>query len=291
MEGANGKAFTTDQYALVAHGSAEKPWPFSACSDSRFTPEEFDRLTATLKKENLRLPSLKYLNGRLHAINGLLNMQWTEEQISAKINKQRSMERKYDPANIARTKRESVNKRRIEAEQADDVDEVLKCDAELAALENNSANGSLNGRGAAKTIPTKKSGALANQEKLAHINAKNRGKNAEEVRKALLEEKRKLQLAREQALVDARAKAAAKEKAEAEARLLAIPKGDLNDLFGEGSDISRAATPLGGTPRRSRAGTPVNGFKKDKGLLGAIKKKALDDEAIASLDLEIDVEI
>lgn len=37
MEGTNGKPFHTDQYAVVAHGKAEKEWPFLACSDSRFT--------------------------------------------------------------------------------------------------------------------------------------------------------------------------------------------------------------------------------------------------------------
>ncbi|TKA27671.1 hypothetical protein B0A49_13548, partial [Cryomyces minteri] len=37
MEGHNGKSFITDQYAVVVHGSAEKEYPFIACSDSKFT--------------------------------------------------------------------------------------------------------------------------------------------------------------------------------------------------------------------------------------------------------------
>lgn len=37
MEGVNGKPFVTTQYALVAVGKAEKPWPFLACSNSKFT--------------------------------------------------------------------------------------------------------------------------------------------------------------------------------------------------------------------------------------------------------------
>ncbi len=37
MEAANGKILVSDQYAIVAHGKAEKEWPFLACSDSRFT--------------------------------------------------------------------------------------------------------------------------------------------------------------------------------------------------------------------------------------------------------------
>ena len=37
MEGPNGKTFHTNQYAIVAHGKAEKEWPFLTCSDSKFT--------------------------------------------------------------------------------------------------------------------------------------------------------------------------------------------------------------------------------------------------------------
>jgi len=320
MESANGKHFTTDQYAVVAHGKAEKPWPFSACSDSHFIPEEFDRFTSTLNKEDIRVPSRKYLTGRLDGINALLNMNWNEEQISAKIAKQRAMERRYDPANAARLKRDNITKRRVAAEEAGDTDEVTKCDAELAALENNKLahSGSLNGHGgnnghghgvkpsnlisANGAVKKNATGVPigSKQERLAQLNAKNRGKNTEEVRRALLEEKRKLQLAREQAAVDARAKAEKKQRAEdeaaaAKAKLLAVPRGDLSDLFGEGSDISRTGTPVGGTPKRSRAATPLNGgagVKKEKsGLLGTIKKKNLDDDVIGSLDLGIDIEI
>ena len=37
MEGANGKPFSTNQYALVTVGKSEKEWPFIACSNSKFT--------------------------------------------------------------------------------------------------------------------------------------------------------------------------------------------------------------------------------------------------------------
>ena len=37
MESANGKKFTTNQYARVAHGKAEKEWSFIMCSDAPFT--------------------------------------------------------------------------------------------------------------------------------------------------------------------------------------------------------------------------------------------------------------
>ena len=37
LEGINGKPFVTNQYALVAYGKSERPWPFLACSNSPFT--------------------------------------------------------------------------------------------------------------------------------------------------------------------------------------------------------------------------------------------------------------
>lgn len=37
MEGQNGRSFVTNQYAVLAHGKAEREFPFVACSDSPFT--------------------------------------------------------------------------------------------------------------------------------------------------------------------------------------------------------------------------------------------------------------
>ena len=37
LEGANGRTFTTDQYAVLAHGKTTRAFPFVACSDSPFT--------------------------------------------------------------------------------------------------------------------------------------------------------------------------------------------------------------------------------------------------------------
>ncbi|KAK3110888.1 RNA polymerase-associated protein rtf1, partial [Teratosphaeriaceae sp. CCFEE 6253] len=120
MEASNGKRFTTDLYPIIAHGTAEKPWPFLACSDSKITDQEFDRYIATLKKENIRTPSRKFLLGRLDAMNSLLGMEWTDDKISKKLANQRAMERKMDPANIAKLKREKIAKRKVDAEVAGD---------------------------------------------------------------------------------------------------------------------------------------------------------------------------
>ncbi|KAK5117011.1 hypothetical protein LTR62_006732 [Meristemomyces frigidus] len=321
MEASNGKRFQTDVYALVAQGSTERPWPFSACSDGKITDQEFDRYVETLKKENIRLPSRKYLDARLDAIHGLLNIDWTDEKIGQKLAKQHAMEKKLDPANLAKLKRQKILDRKIEAEEAGETEEVARCEAELAALDNNSQHStSTNGNGI-KTNPIKKevSGAVAHQERLAQLNMKNRGKNVQEIRKALLEEKRRLAISREEAKVKAAAAAAAaaeKEKKVAEEekaknRLLAVPglaKEDMTDLFGE-SDVSRSGTPgpISTPNKRSRAGTPVavvggavgknagrsglagfGGAKKEKSQSGAVRKRAREDEVIGGLDLGID---
>lgn len=37
MEAPNGRSFVTNQYTVLAHGKAEREFPFIACSDSAFT--------------------------------------------------------------------------------------------------------------------------------------------------------------------------------------------------------------------------------------------------------------
>lgn len=195
------------------------------------------------------------------------------------------MEKKYDPANAANLQREKINKRRAEAQDDDDMDEVAKCDAELAALENQKLNGSSQPQ--ARTSPTKPKQKQQEHERLQKLNIETRRSNAEEVRKALVEERRKIQKAREKAIAEAKAKAKAEaKKADDEA------KGLKADLFGETPDISRLGTPANGTPKRS--GTPATSAagKKPAGPIGAIKGRSkMDDDVIGSMDLGIDIEI
>lgn len=283
----NGRQFTTDQYALVAHGSAERPWPFLACSDSKFTDAEFDRYVSALDKDNLRAPSRKFINGKLDDIHALLNHNWTDDDIQSKISKQRAMEKKYDPANAANLQREKINKRRAIAQDEDDAEEVAKCDAELAALENQKLNGA--SRSQPRESPAKPKQKQKEHERLQKLNIETRRTNAEEVRKALVEERRKIQKAREKAIAEAKAKAAAQAKAAENAA-----SGLGADLFGEASDISRLGTPANGTPKISRTNTPANGSagKKPAGPIGALKGRSkMDDDVIGSMDLGIDIEI
>lgn len=48
MEGPNGRSFITDQYAKLAHGKAERDFPFIACSDSSFTEVCIETMSSKL---------------------------------------------------------------------------------------------------------------------------------------------------------------------------------------------------------------------------------------------------
>ncbi|KAI5359557.1 putative Plus-3 domain, Plus3-like superfamily protein [Septoria linicola] len=290
MENSAGKAFTTDQYALVAQGSSEKPWPFSACSDGHITDADYGRYVETLNKENMKKPSRRFLHKKLDDINGLLNITFTEEKLNQKFAKQREIQMKYDPVHQAKQKRKDIQRRRAEAEQNSDEEEIARCDAELEALENGAVNGGpkIVAKVKAKdhASPAK---TVAQHESLAILNRQNRAKNQQEVRQALLKERQKIErerkAAHEKKTAEIRAQVHAKAKDQAQRRA-----SQNKELFGEDTPgTSRAGTPANGTstPKR-RPDLPVNGAK---GPIGALKKKNLDDEVISGLDLDIDIEI
>lgn len=278
MEGPNGKVFYTDQYALVAHGKAEKEWPFNSCSDSRISDGEFDRYKRALATDNLRVPTRKVLLSKLSDIHALLEHQWTEDDIQRKINRTRTMHDKFSSYG-----RDKILSRRNEAEARGDSTAVAKLEAELAAMDTSghtkpSANGAKNG------TPNK---AIAQQERLAALNKANRKANTENIRKAQVAEKRVQQQARDEAIAKARARDAAEAEA-AKNKLLSVPGGD--DLFG--SDISRGGTPVNGSSAKGtpRSGTPLGGAGAKKPL-GVFKKKAMEEDVIAAMDLGIDIDI
>lgn len=282
-----GKSFQTDQYAVVAQGSSEKPWPFHACSDGKFTLEEFQRYHGTMEKENMRVPRKTWLENKLQDIHNFLNVKWDDDNMNAKFNKMTAMQKKLDPANIARKKREAIEQRKAKAEEDGDEEEVSKCESELAALDDNAMNG--NNSIKPKPSPLKAASTQTESDKVAALNARNRGKTSQDVRTALLAERKKVQEERERAYKQAKA---AKEEKMRQQALLAVPtKNEDADLFGDTPDISREGTPMGGTPKakRSRAGTPVNGgLKKEKSGLGGLGRRKIEEE-VADLGIDVDI--
>ena len=283
MENSAGKPFTTDQYAIVAQGSAEKPWPFSACSDGRFTDAEYSRYVDTLQKESMKPVSRRFLERKVAEIKKLIDIQFTEDMLNQKFSKQRAIQLKYDPVHQAKQKRKDIQRRRAEAEQNMDEEEIARCDAELEALENGAANG---GPKIAPKVKAKDHASpakpVAQHESLAILNRQNRAKNQQEVRQALIKERAKIEKARKDA----------HEKKTAEVRAAVHAKAAKNrELFGEDTPgTSRAGTPSanGTSTPKKRIDASLNGVK---GPIGALKKKNMDDEVISGLDLDIDIEI
>lgn len=281
MEDSRGKHFKTDQYAIVAQGNSEKPWPFHACSDGKFTLDEFQRYHRTMEEQHLRVPKKSWLEKKLQDIHSFLNITWNDTHLAYKFNKMSAMQKKLDPANIAKAKREAVEQRRAKAENDGDEEELAKCEAELTALDENAAT---NGNTVKPKLSPMKQATKTEADKLAALNARNRGKTSADVRTALLAERRKIHMERERAFKEAKA---AKER---EAALLAVPTKNEDDLFGDTPDISRAGTPISGvgTPRAkgSRAGTPVNGgIKKERSGIGRRKM----EEEVVDLGIEVDI--
>ena len=273
MEGAMGKKVYTNQYVLAGQGKKEKEYPFTACSDGQFSEAEFADFRGALAAEIVRFPKKSFTAGKLGDIHALLNHQWTDKDIEEKLKKANAM--KDDYLNYGRNR---IIKRRDEAASRGDDTVVAKCEQELAAYD---------AGGSAKVEPkTNAPSKLAQQERLSELNRQNRKRNTEEVRKAQLAAKRAEQKHREEAIARAK-KAEAEKKAAAGNGNLAIP----DDLFGDASDLSRAGTPGPMTPNRisSRAGTPAANGEKKK--FGQFRKKAVDDDVIAGMDLGIDIDV
>ena len=167
-------------------------------------------------------------------------------------------------------------------------------------------------------------------DRLAALNKANRKANADEVRKAQIAVKKAEAVARAAAAAKHakfEAEAAETEAAAAAGKgtdntltannLLAVPgtttakvsaksissAGNLDDLF-DGSNTSRGGTPGMMTPKMnpvSRSSTPLNGGQQTKlngaekrggsGLSTTFRKRNMDDDLIASLDLGIEIDI
>ncbi|KAJ9619927.1 RNA polymerase-associated protein rtf1 [Taxawa tesnikishii (nom. ined.)] len=269
MEGQNRKVITTDQYLLVSQGKAERSWPFVTCSNEKITEDEFDKYKRAMAADNMRVPKRAYLHQKLDDIHKLIDSLKTEEDISTKIRNANAVQ-----ARAKAYERERIVKRRDAALTNNDDATVAKCDAELAVFDGKST-----ARPPPKAANTSAKSARDQQERLAALNKANRKANSEEIRKAQIAEKRAQQKLREEAI--ARARKAEEEAKAAKEKHLGV------DLFGDaGSDISRTATPVNGTPKRGS--TPANGVPKK---LGTFSRKKLDDDVIGAMDLGIDIDI
>lgn len=273
-QGANGPKVYTDRYVFTTIGKHEKDWQFIACSDSKFTEPEFDQYKASLTEDNQRLPTTRFLDQKCADITALIDHRWTDPEIELKMQARKSMEKKFHSYG-----RDRIIRRREEALAKGDEVYVARLDQELIQYDIGAA-----AKAATKLATPNK--ALVQQDRLAALNKANRKANSEEIRRVQIAEKRQVQKSREAAMARAKkAEADAAEAAEAaKNKLLGIP-GKTDDLFGDASDVSRAGTPAL-AKGLSRAGTPMKEKK-----LGHFRKKNMEDDAIAAMDLGIEIDI
>ncbi|KAI1762610.1 plus-3-domain-containing protein [Hypoxylon sp. FL1150] len=293
MEKKSGQSFVTDQYVKAAHGKAERDWPFISCSDQPFTEAEFARYKKVCQDEGVVLPKKPVLDAKIDDINDLRNRSWTDAEVNEKIERERSLRERFEPTERKRL----LNMIEAAKRNGDDL-EVSRLQDQLDSLETP--------RLAFKTSLTPAADKSANatpsqQDRLAALNAENRRRNAEAVRKAQLMEKAKARK------IEARIARGEEVEEDTSRRLRTKPKfkQDVNDPSGANlipKNPSASSTPANGTPKQGATKAQLlphlqklqmlnqQAGKDHKGI-PQIHKPIVDDDIIAALDLDIEVDI
>ncbi|KAF9894504.1 hypothetical protein FE257_006387 [Aspergillus nanangensis] len=279
MEGPNGRAFVTNQYAVLAHGKAEREFPFIACSDSQFSDIEFSRYRQTMAVEDCKMATKTMVTDKVADINRLLNHKFTTEELNEKLRKQGSLDTKS-----MLFKRMDLERQIKLAQAAGEDADAEKMEEELRGL--STPKPALNSGSAKPRAPKD-----TQHERLAQLNLRNQKLNYENVRRAQLDERR---ASRKAAAAVARGEATANPflRVRTQARThydangnTVTPKSE-DGTSGPGSQTpSNANTP-------NRGSTPVGSQKKPtKGGVATIRHRNMDDENIAALDFDLDIEI
>lgn len=240
--------------------------------------------------EDCKMATKSMIAKKVVDINRLLNHQFTKEELEEKLRRQGTNDNKtliYE--------RIQLEKRRNLAVAAHDDDAVAECDAELAKL-----NGPklAFGTSLAKPRPSEKT----QQERLAEINMRNQKLNTENVRKAQLAERKAAKMAaaavaRGDAVADrfARVKTRARTHYDVNSGHLVAVKLDEGSGSRSMTPGTDAATPNKGnnTPNSSATPSSVKTGSESKFRTGVpvIRHRPTDEDNIAALDLDIDIEV
>jgi RNA polymerase-associated protein RTF1 len=266
-----GHQIVVDSYIKAAHGKAQREWPFITCSDRGFTEAEWNRYKQVCLSEGVPIPTKPELVSKIGDINGLIERTWTDLEVSEKLKRQNALHIKYSGV-----ERDQLTKQLDMARaRGDDEAVIARLQDKLDNLETprlafrtslNSAKKKTENRG-----PTQ-------QEKLALLNAENRRKNAESVRKAQLLER-------------------------ARAREVSDPtRSQGNNGSGSGAStpaaVAAAAIVANGNDTPNKTGllphiAKLQEQQRSQAKLGmpVIHKPLMDDDIIGALDLDIDIEI
>ncbi|KAJ5652164.1 hypothetical protein N7507_009590 [Penicillium longicatenatum] len=279
IEGANGRPFVTDQYAKLAHGKAVRDFPFIACSDSAITEAEYSRYRKTMAIEDIKMATQTKLAGKVADINRLINHRFTAEELSEKLRRQGALDEKRNVR-----KRFDLEKELVFAKANGTEEEIEKLQKELDAIvkPNLSWGTTMN-----KPVADK---ALTEAERVHLINVRNQKLNYENVRRAQLDERK---AARKAAAAVARGEAVADPFMRV--RTVAKTHHDVSDKPQDTPNTEEAASvdikeikPATDSPRVSN---PNPGLTPKKKGAYMISYRNTDDENIAALDMDIDIDI
>lgn len=253
-----GGSFVTDQYVLVQHGKSPKEFAFIFCSDKPFSEREFNRYVTVMSNDGLPLPKTQQLLNKIDDINRFVGRSLTNDEIGEKVERKRKLRYKFDPE-----RRERLVRELEEAKLAGKTSQAQEIQDELDDMQSNRLAFRTSLSSQAATVVT------SQQDRLADINRERRRQNAANVGKAQL-----------------------KEKAEARRREQALERENANKLS--------AATSLNGTPKIGPkdgdllphiAKALESARKADKKGMPSIHRPICDDDIIANIDLDLDIEI
>lgn len=230
------------------------------------------------------MPLKSILMAKIDDINNLINHSWTPEEISAKIERRKELQNRFDPAERARVARllEEAREKGDDAKVEELTEQLDKLSTQRLAFKTS--------LGPSKSAGSKRD--QSEQERLAERNRINRQLNAEAVRKAQLKEKAKV-------LEMERAINRGEQVKEDPSRRLRTKTKFVHDTKGEDKKTSNAnsavSTPANGTPKtgptKSALPLHLSKLQEDKNGIPSIHKPLMDDDVIGALDLDIDVEI
>ncbi|KAJ5115102.1 hypothetical protein NUU61_000861 [Penicillium alfredii] len=283
MDAANGRPFITDQYANLAHGKAVREFPFIACSDSPITEAEYNRYRKTLAVEDIKMATRAKLSSKVADINRLINHRFTREELDDKLRKQGAFDHKK---NILR--RYDLERELKFAKEVGDPEEIEKAEKNLHAFLHPQLSW-----GTSMHLDGPEKPRLE-ADRVHQINLRNQKLNYENVRRAQIEERK---AARKAAAAVARGEAVADPFMRV--RTVAKTHHDVNEKPQQAPKPADAAstdsskeTPKSGTDSPVKAATSKTGTTPKKPQSGfMISYRNTDDENIAALDLDLDIDI
>lgn len=239
------------------------------------------------------MPTMTALVKKNQDIHRLINHEFTQEELNEKLRRQGAHDTKrqiYD--------RIQLERRRAQAAAVGDEATIAKCDAEMARLA-----GPKLAFGTTLVKLPRAPAEKTEQERLEEINRRNQRLNAENIRKAQLEERKRERknaaaIARGEALPDrfARVKTVARTYYDVNGTRNTPAKRPGDE--GSGTVTPQAATTGTNTPNKTpkEASTPTvgtnnNGEKKQPQGIPTIRHRPHDDEIIGALDLGIELDL